>query len=443
MVSIQRLESTFCGMKRSASLKSYKKQTKLTKFNINNGPAIRELENMTGSKKSRKTRGKNGHVAEPNDVNMENRYAMLSDDDNSDILPSHSINPKRSAPEKTPPIVVKVPNMYTLSQKLSQEKFSVSYKNMSIGTAIITHGIEEFKRLIEVLKSENVPYFTHDIKSEKPLKVVLRGLHEMPEDEIKQELTNRNLCPLGVFKMKRKQTSINFRDQPYLIHFDRKQINLSTLKQQVPTFMYTVINWEAYIRRQEGPLICNNCLIHGHGSKNCSMPPRCNTCGQNHRTSDCKVLEPAIKKCANCGQNHPANSSICPRRQEYIAIREKIRTKQNQKRGTTQQTIDRSINSNNNINSGYNSNEISYSNFQINNNNSSNVNHGTRNMVPTYSQVVQNENIEQTENNNSIFSPTELLKIFDEMTTKLSSCNNKLEQIKILWELTTKYVYGG
>ena len=250
-----------------------------------------------------------------------NIYASL--DGGTD--PKNSHNPKKGK-SSVPPIVVRAQNFYEICQKIDSLSVKVTYKHMSIGTSILTNNVQEHKRVIEFLKTEKIYFFTHDVKSEKPFKVVLRGLHSITENELKEELTRKQLEPLSVFLMKRK-SGVMGRDQPYLIHFKKPEVNLSTLRKNLPKLFYTVINWEPYVTTNRGPMFCSTCLIHGHGSKNCNMQPRCNICGKDHKTLDCVIIDPAVRKCANCKGNHAASSINCPKRQQYIEIREKIRQK--------------------------------------------------------------------------------------------------------------------
>ena len=328
-------------------------------------------------------------------------------------------NPSRGR-VRIPPIVVKVDNFYNLCQKLNAETFKVTYKHMSIGTGIITTNVEEHRKVIEILKNDNISFFTHDIKSEKPLKVVLRGLHSIPEKDLKDELSKKQIPPLAIFPMKRK-SGIQGRDQPYLIHFNKAEVTLNTLKKNVKNIFYTIVNWELYVNAKNGPTLCNNCLQDGHGTKNCNMPSKCNICGKSHRTNECTVTDPAIRKCANCSGNHPASSIQCPKRQQYLEIRNKIHQKQAYQ-STRRSNPIVNINDSNIFPALTNPNNISQNNTNTQNNQFKQLNLNT--------------------NNSNLFGANELLLIFNEMIERMQNCKDKKDQIMVLGEICIKYVYG-
>ena len=168
-------------------------------------------------------------------------------------------------------------------------------------------------------------------------------------------------------------------------------------------------------------------------------PPDVILAVNNTKTSDCSNGDSAVKKCANCGQNHPASSIQCPKRQEYINIRDKIRNKNLVTRKNVQFQLDRNNFPSLNISTNNTNNFGNQPNLRNNTNNFENIN-------PSYSEISeQNTNSANSpqNSNQTIYNSSDLLKIFDEMIEKLSNCTNKKDQIRILWEITSKYVYGN
>lgn len=56
------------------------------------------------------------------------------------------------------------------------------------------------------------------------------------------------------------------------------------------------------------------------------LKSRCNSCGEAHGTETCPVKETPVKRCANCGGAHPAMDRGCPKRAEYLQIRQQATT---------------------------------------------------------------------------------------------------------------------
>lgn len=69
-----------------------------------------------------------------------------------------------------------------------------------------------------------------------------------------------------------------------------------------------------------------NCLHFGHGTKNCHLISRCNNCGAAHTTENCSTKSAPTSRCANCRGSHPASDRTCPKRAEYIKIRQDATT---------------------------------------------------------------------------------------------------------------------
>ena len=84
----------------------------------------------------------------------------------------------------------------------------------------------------------------------------------------------------------------------------------------------------------------HRCQRFGHGSRNCTLAPKCVKRGAAHLTSECTLPQKAspamennaehhkpLVKCANCQGNHTANYRGCPSRKTYLEALEKQRKK--------------------------------------------------------------------------------------------------------------------
>lgn len=225
--------------------------------------------------------------------------------------------------EKLPPFYVKG-NSVDLVKDLN----GLITKGLQAEMRLLTDGVKisvpssaHYRTVSEYLEVMKVEYFTHDIASEKPLKVVLRGLHDMDPSTVMEELKDVNLQPLQIFKMRRHNKAIKHRDQLYLVHLAKGSTNLTELR-NIRTLFNLSIEWDRYNPVHREVTQCGNCLKFGHGSKHCHMRSRCSKCGKNHPTATCEAE--ATAACLNCGQDHSTTSRTCPKRGEFIEFRKSV-----------------------------------------------------------------------------------------------------------------------
>lgn len=193
-----------------------------------------------------------------------------------------------------------------------------------------------YKAVEEYLKMKKAQYFTHDINANKPFKVVLRGLPDMGESDLKQALVNVKLDVVAVFKIMRKNQEIKYRDKLYLVHLKRGSTTMSELK-NIRSLHNIVIQWERYKPVHRDVTQCINCLCFGHGARNCHINTRCVNCGGNHKQEECEI-EVQEEKCYNCGEKHLSTSRACPKRAEFIEFRKRT-SKQSQPKRKSEVTL--------------------------------------------------------------------------------------------------------
>uniref|UniRef100_A0A182WN20 Pre-C2HC domain-containing protein n=1 Tax=Anopheles minimus TaxID=112268 RepID=A0A182WN20_9DIPT len=211
--------------------------------------------------------------------------------------------------KKFPPIVVKSMALFVLRPELQARGLRVEYQLSGIGTKVFVQSSDDRKKLISFLESRKVEFFTHDLKEERPFKVVLRGLPLMETDDILNEL---KVCyQLDVLEVQR-----------------RNEESLEAVR----TLPSVSIPWKSYRGGHKGPTQCLRCQGFGHGTRNCRIQPRCAVCAEEHLTEECNSNTSigAAVKCANCGSDHRARDLECPQRSKYQEIR-KIANQRNRK----------------------------------------------------------------------------------------------------------------
>lgn len=219
-----------------------------------------------------------------------------------------------------------------------------------------------------------------------------------------------------------KKSSVD--DAIYCIEFKRDAVSINQLK-KLKYLLRTAVEWKPYIRKNKGqPTQCWNCLMYGHGGRNCHRTSACATCGGNgHTNIDCplkdKDPETILVKCFNCLHkglkeiNHRANDRSCPSRQEYVNIRTKMSNKNNRNPVAP---------SNN-----YQFDERDFP-ATIGNSNAPPQNHFIPNQGTYSSQFKKPQR-------DSLFDMNELFEIFTSAINELESCTSKLQQMKVLAKL--------
>lgn len=272
-----------------------------------------------------------------------NMYSVLTDGDagNSPVAVKKR-KPKQQCvatePErkcKCPPIFVKgdPPNLRaSIRDCIRNGYFRGSFRLCSEGVKLMLESKESFDNAKDFLTKRKWEFFTHDMPGTKPLKVLLRGLDDMAVDELVEELEFHDLKPVKVDKIARHDRTRKYRDQLYLVHLEHGSTTLKDLR-AIKIINSTVVEWQKYKPVHREVTQCMNCLRFGHGTRNCSMASRCSTCGGNHQNEACDQMEESQPKCANCGEKHRATDKNCPKRAEFLVIRQRASTK-NQPRKT-------------------------------------------------------------------------------------------------------------
>jgi hypothetical protein len=153
------------------------------------------------------------------------------------------------------------------------------FRNIRSGTRIVTKEMADFSAIRKYLDNHNLPYFTFFLKSDKPIKAVIRhlpqntdGLVSVSFDVIciRQITTTRWTPPEGT-------TSINL--PLFLVTLPR------TAKSQelfhLTCLCHFAIKVEAY-KSQNGLTQCYNCQQFGHVWTNCKQ-----WCGGGHLHKEC------------------------------------------------------------------------------------------------------------------------------------------------------------
>jgi len=253
----------------------------------------------------------------PTHTPSQKRFARESTPDpQTDEHNNNSQRTTNTREKKLPPIYLtsKVKNYITFAKALKQsvgDNFQLKFLGEQIKIQFFK--INDFKDFKKYAIEKNFTFHTYSLPDEKTLTVTLKGLPNIPDLSIQNELAqqgiNINTC-----------TKINTESSLYATY----KINLSaehtlTHLRKIRYLFHSKVYWDKFINIKR-ILQCYRCQAFGHTSSNCYKNPRCVKCAQSHLTSTCTKTPDTPAKCCNCSGDHPASYTQCP---AYIKFLEK------------------------------------------------------------------------------------------------------------------------
>lgn len=410
--------------KRKATLDSQRGNAKQKKLNRNHAPIQKQKVSNTPSKA----------------LSTNNRYAILTDSEDEIVVAQPTLSKV-----KIPPIVVinaNNTNIKELMNAISVQNYNLKY--ISMGIKILCSNLDDYNASIRGLKNAKIEFYSHDVPSQQFMKFVLSGLPDLSVDEVKTGLQLAQIRFVDVKKMHTKGDNKNY--ALYLVYFANKSTKLSELK-TCKYILNIVVSWSPYIASKKGPTQCNNCQLHGHGSKNCNLPPRCSKCGGKHESAAClRDHFPQPEKpfvCCLCGDAHSSRDRSCPKRIDYIKM--KLNRSSNKPNHSNQQTPSEQRSKQQASYQQRSLQQLSHQQQFIRSDSefpALKVHQGRKfsdwfaqsqpNAPPTeaYSNV-----------NEELFTPQQLLELTTELISNLKACRTKMDQFQVITKLAIKYVH--
>lgn len=235
-----------------------------------------------------------------------------------------------------------------LLTKLDQGDYVIKHLNRA--TQIRPNNTDAFVKILKELDEAKHHYYSYNNNSPKYKKFVLYGLDADDEGEIQTNLKQYGLNPAQIKPMRRKSGRTTGPTN-FIVYFDKEsQITLQTLK-EAKYICRTVISWAHYRQPANTCIQCKNCLRYKHNTESCHMPPSCMFCAQAHESSACPLLKTRNAteassipqhqlKCANCKGNHTAVFKFCPARLQLISRQQQQQQHPPQHIATRPQFID-------------------------------------------------------------------------------------------------------
>uniref|UniRef100_A0A1B0EX56 Pre-C2HC domain-containing protein n=1 Tax=Phlebotomus papatasi TaxID=29031 RepID=A0A1B0EX56_PHLPP len=204
-------------------------------------------------------------------------------------------------------------------KKLAIDRFDIKLLKLGQEAKLQLYSVPDYRKVQEGFVRGDVPFFTFQLKSEKPLRVALKGLHpETNPEEVARELValkfnvtkvtnlkNRHGQKSGIFIVDLIPNQTNSRGPHPIYSLNR--------------LMHVVVSVEEPYKKKQ-PLRCYNCQEYNHTKNRCHLAPICALCALRHPTENCTVVrdDPASRKCNNCGGNHAASWKGCVVYKEFL-----------------------------------------------------------------------------------------------------------------------------
>lgn len=122
------------------------------------------------------------------------------------------------------------------------------------GHQIYCKSIENFKTLIENLKTLKKDFYTHNLPTDKLFKVVILGLYKMETEELEEELKHHNINPESI-KIIEPKVARYSEHANYTLFFKKDTVKLEKLR-EISSLFHVRVRWEPYRNRPKGPTQC-------------------------------------------------------------------------------------------------------------------------------------------------------------------------------------------
>lgn len=357
-------------------------------------------------------------------IPVKNSFEVLTNEQ----AETNKVNLQRVQKTKIPPITVVGTTNFANAMKILNDvspNSGYTIKYMSIGTKILLNNSESYIKMKGLLVAADIEFFSHDANPDKYDKFILSGIEKMPIQNIFDALKIYQAEPSEVREISQYNKKFD-NEGSYIVSFKHrsiKMVNLTKIR-----INYTIPKWRPIQKKTNNITQCRRCQLYGHGMRNCNMNPKCAKCGLAHPTDKCNS---PIQKCANCKGDHQSTFLECPKREEFIQMRNKISSSKRNP-GKPSSALVRNLENFPNLAKKSTTNHD----LQIQNKIS----------ITDWSKVFK-DSVPPPENTNCTsdgkFKIEEIGPIMQDLLSGLRVCRSKEEQLVVMFQLATKWIYNN
>lgn len=256
-------------------------------------------------------------LANPAPKSQPLRQSQQSNATNSNTIMTNNRAPPK--PDKIAPIIIRDGKWTEISIIIKNNNIQYTKAKMvSSGVQVEPTTEDDYRKLNTLLRNQKIQYYTYQLQSEKPLKVVIRGvIHQITETEVQDDLDRQGFPALKVSRMQ----CLTGPAPLMLVEIAREYKAIYDLT----TCCNLSITVEPVHVRTD-IVQCHRCQLFGHVQRNCNSNYKCMKCGGDHSTHLCEKPRTTSPQCANCGEDHLSISLRCERNPNNKPSRQQNRT---------------------------------------------------------------------------------------------------------------------
>lgn len=362
-------------------------------------------------------------------IPTQNKFELLNNVDLSSNANNNNSKQPNNQKNKIPPITVVgainfAKSMEILNTVAPNADYSIKY--MSVGTKIMIKAIEVYDVFKKSLNEADVEFYSHDVQSMKIDRFILSGIARIPFKEIMESLKLYQIEPYEIREFIQKTKK--FEDEgAYIVSFKHGTTKLQNLNKTV--INYTVPKWRPFLKTASNITQCRRCQLFGHGMRNCNMQFKCSNCGLDHPSDNCKS---PVTKCANCKGDHNSTSPSCPKRKEFTEMRSSLAASNNKKPAKSTPAPRKDIKNFPELPKRSSKNPTATTDALQSN----------QPTTTNWSSMFNSGSSKGANTATNKFQVNEINQIMSEILIGLSKCQNKEQQLILMFEMAAKYIYN-
>lgn len=247
-------------------------------------------------------------------VRSQKGYYILGNDKEISSPPQPAVEEPQPAPKmpSPPPIVIHGKGQFSVVRRLATANGVQvrNYRETADGLKVFTESPDDFRKLRDIMEESGLHFHLFQLKEEKELKIVVRGVPQDVEvEEIKEDLRSRGFSFSEVVRMRRGKSTF-----PMLM-ISAPKTEEGRRCFDIAHIMQLRVTTEPK-RKPTSAAQCYKCQQYGHVSYRCFGEIRCAFCSENHPSTACQQPRgPGLPaKCSNCSGDHPSFAKSCPKR---------------------------------------------------------------------------------------------------------------------------------